>query len=91
MVTPVQATAESHDHHGRKITFTVDGERIATDKERLTPNEILVLAQIDPATHYLEKIDGRHHTSYQGHGDEPIRMHDGDRFVSLCTGPTPTS
>lgn len=91
MVLPAQTDVDRHDGPRRKITFTVDGERITTHDDRLTPNQILTLAQVDPASHYLVEIKGRHQTSYQGHGDEPIHVHDGDVFVSVSTGPTPTS
>lgn len=75
----------------RSITFTVDGEPVTTTEEHLTPNQILDLAGIDPATNYLVKVEGRHQESYQGHGDEPIRVHEHEVFVSVSTGPTPTS
>ena len=88
---PTQATAESRDRHDKKITFTVDTEPITTREEHLTPNQVLSLAEIDPATHYLVRVEGRRQTSYQGRGDEKIRLHDGDVFVSASTGPTPTS
>ena len=75
----------------RPITFTVDGEQVTTTTAELTPNQILQLAGIDPATHYLEQIDGRKHTSYAGKGDQPIHVHEREVFVSIPTGPTPTS
>lgn len=75
----------------RPITFTVDGEPVTTTEEYLTPNQILGLAGIDPAANYLVKVDGRHQESYQGRGDEQIRVHEHEVFVSVSTGPTPTS
>ncbi len=50
------------------ITFTVDGEPVQTTEHQLTPNQILGLAGIDPASHYLVQVMGRHQTSYQGQG-----------------------
>jgi hypothetical protein len=91
MTLPVQADADRHDGPRRKVTFTVDGERFTTREDRLTPNDILALAGLDPATHYLVEVKGRHQTSYEGRGDEKIRVHDGDVFVSVSTGPTPVS
>jgi hypothetical protein len=91
MAQPMQTDADRHGGHDRRITFTVDGEPITIRMERITPNEILTKAGIDPATHYLVEIKGRHQTSYQGRGDTEIRVHDGDKFVSVSTGPTPTS
>jgi hypothetical protein len=69
----------------------VDGEPITTSEDDLTPNQILELAGIDPSTHYLERIEGREHTSYQGKGDVPIHVHEREVFLSIPTGPTPTS
>lgn len=75
----------------RRIEFTVDGEPVTTTEDHLTPNQILRLAGIDPATSYLVKVDGRRQESYQGRGDEPIRVQEHEVFVSVSTGPTPTS
>jgi hypothetical protein len=75
----------------KRIEFTVDGEPVITTEEILTPDQILRLAGIDPATSYLVKVEGRHQESYQGRGDEPIRVHEHEVFVSVSTGPTPTS
>jgi hypothetical protein len=75
----------------RPITFTVDGEPIQTTEHRLTPNQILGLAGIDPASHYLVQVKGRQQVSYQGKGEEPITVHEHAVFVSVSTGPTPTS
>lgn len=76
---------------GRPITFTIDQEPVITTEEHLTPNQILGLAGIDPATSYLVQVRGREQVSYQGRGDEEIRVHEHEVFVSVSTGPTPTS
>ena len=76
---------------GRPITFTVDREPVTTTQERLTANQILDLAGIDAATNYLVQVKGREQVSYEGRGDEEIRVHDDEVFVSVSTGPTPTS
>lgn len=90
MTTATEAAAEP-GRPGRPITFTVDGEPVTTTKEDLTANQILDLAGIDPATSYLVKVSGREQESYQGRGDEEIRLHEHEVFVSVSTGPTPTS
>ncbi|MER6442187.1 hypothetical protein ABT275_38520 [Streptomyces sp. NPDC001185] len=81
-------TATAHTH---TVTLEVDNEPLPGVPQHTTPNEILRLDGIDPATHYLEQVQGRHHISYKGKGDEPITVHQGEKFVSLFTGPTPTS
>jgi hypothetical protein len=75
----------------RSITFTVDGEPVTTTVAELTPNDILRLAGIDPATNYLVRVKGREQESFQGRGNDPIRVHQHEVFVSVSTGPTPTS
>lgn len=74
-----------------QIHFTVDGEELETKERELSPHEILGLAGIDPATHYLVQIQGRHQIPYQDKPDEPIHMHEGLKFISVSTGPTPVS
>lgn len=75
----------------RSITFTVDGEPITTSVAELTPNDILRLAGIDPASNYLVRVRGREQESFHGRGNDPIRVHEHEVFVSVSTGPTPTS
>ncbi|WP_328493428.1 hypothetical protein OHS59_12190 [Streptomyces sp. NBC_00414] len=75
----------------KTVTITVDREPVSGVPRRTTPNEILRLAGIDPAGHYLVKITGRHQESFEGRGEEPITVHEHEKFVSLSTGPTPTS
>ena len=40
------------------ITFTVNGEPVETSEKELTVREILVLAKLDPETHYLVEKKG---------------------------------
>lgn len=78
--------------HVHEIHFTVDGEPYETRELELTPNEIIKrFADKDPATHYLVQIEGHRRISYQGKGDEPIKMQNGMKFQVISTGPTPVS
>lgn len=91
---PALHSADHHQHHGHhhEIHFTVDGEPFKTDQRELTPNEIIrEFGHQDPNTHYLVQIKGGEKISYQGKGDEPIKLHDGMRFQVISTGPTPVS
>lgn len=90
-MTTAREAADATDQPGRPITFTVDGEPVTTTAERLTANQILQLARIDPAANYLVQVRGRDQVSYQGRGDEEIHLHEHEVFVSVSTGPTPTS
>jgi hypothetical protein len=76
-----------------KVTFKfkVDDEPFTTHEHILTPTQILNIAGIDPATHYLKQIQGNHQVSYQDKPDEPIHMHENAIFVSVYTGQTPVS
>ena len=77
-------------HH--EIHFFVDGEPHETNQRQWTPNEIIKeFGEKDPATNYLVRIGGPHPISYQGKGDEPIEIHDGEKFQIVSTGPTPVS
>jgi hypothetical protein len=74
-----------------EIHFFVDGEPVETDRREMTPNEIISeFGKKDPATNYLVQI-GPPRISYQGKGDESIKLHEGERFQIISTGPTPVS
>jgi hypothetical protein len=90
MSTAPQESAEPHRNR-HPITITVDDESLTTTESEMSPNAILRLAGLDPSSHYLVKIDGRHQTSYQDRGDEPIHVHEHEVFVSVSTEPTPVS
>ncbi|MGH9400645.1 MAG: hypothetical protein ACRD2P_00890 [Terriglobia bacterium] len=78
--------------HHHEIHFCVDGEPQETDRREWTPNEIITeFGEKDPATNYLVRIEGDHRESYQGKGNEPITIHDGERFQIVSIGPTPVS
>ncbi len=90
-------TSKHHDHpgphHGHdQIHFFVDGEPHTTEEESWTPNEIIrKFAEKDPASNYLVQIHGHERTSYEGHGDKPIKLRNGIRFQVISTGPTQVS
>lgn len=85
---------ESTGHHQHDVHFEVDGEGfdIPRDEDKQTPNYIIrTYAGRDPESNYLVKITGKHPVSYEGKGDSPIKIHDGDKFQTVSTGPTPVS
>ena len=81
----------STTQHGVTFEYTVDGEEQTTHEHTLTPTQILSNAGIDPASHYLVELRGKHQVSYQGKPNEEIHMHEHQRFISVATGPTPVS
>lgn len=79
----------SHAEH--VVEVSVDGDPIKVPRET-TPNEIIGLVGLEPATHYLVLRLGRNEQrSFQGLGDERIVVHPHEAFITLSTGPTPTS
>jgi len=80
------------EHHHHEIHFSVDGEDHETCQREWTPNQIISeFGKKDPATNYLVAIHGTHKVSYQGKGDEEIKLHEGEAFQVVSTGPTPVS
>ena len=77
--------------HEHAIHFEVDGEQFATTEKTLTPTQILEMAGVDPSSHYLVEVKGRHQESFEGKPSEPIHMHERQKFITVSTGPTPVS
>ena len=89
---PPRDVGPATGHHPHVIRFWVDGEEYETHRHELTPNEIIrEFGKLDPATHYLVEIKGHHKRSFQGEGDRPIKIHEGERFQIISIGPTPVS
>jgi hypothetical protein len=87
----VHELREAEAHHC-EIHFTVDGEECETKKRALTANQIISeFGKKDPATSYLVENQGTHKVSYQGKGDQEIKLHDCENFQIVSTGPTPVS
>jgi hypothetical protein len=84
---------QHHEHpHPHLIHFTLDGEPYTTADPTMTPNQILRdFGHLDPLKYYLVQIEGNHKDSYLDRGNEPIRVHEHARFVSVRIGPTPVS
>jgi hypothetical protein len=74
------------------IEYTVDTEKQTTTEYRMTPDQILSKAEIDPATHWLEQLrDGAPPISYKDKGTVPISIREHERFISVASGPKPVS
>lgn len=75
-----------------EIQFTLDGEPEITHDHELTPNFIIrEFGKKDPASHYLVQLQGNHRESYEGKGEDPIKLHNNLRLQIISTGPTPVS
>lgn len=74
------------------VLIFVDGEEYEAPRRKMTPNEIITeAAGKDPASHYLVQITKEGRISYEGKGNEPIKLKKGMRFQVISTGPTPVS
>lgn len=83
------AKAPKQDPH--QIEFTVDGETVTTSEHELTPVQIMQLAGVDPESHYLKEIRGQQQISYKDTPNEPIHVHNNQRFITNSLEPTPVS
>lgn len=73
------------------ISIKIDGEDYLIEDRLQTPNELLILAGLDPTQHYLVEIKNKKQDSFQGRGDEKVPVQKNDTFVSVFTGATTVS
>jgi hypothetical protein len=75
-----------------KIHFSIDGDRYESTEKVVTVRQLLTeFAGVDPATHYLIEVKGRHQESFEGRLDKEIHLHEGQTFITAASGPTPVS
>ena len=91
MTTSTNNTPTQRGAHPHGVTIIVDGEPVTATGRELTANQILGLVGLDPSAYYLVELHGKQQDSYEGRGDEPIKIHENSRFMTLSTGSTPTS
>lgn len=75
----------------KEFLITIDGEEFQIEDRTETPNQLLALAGLTPADHYLIEVKNKKQVSFVGKGDEVIHIQKGDTFVSVFTGPTTVS
>ena len=73
------------------IHYTVADEPQTTTEHTLTPHQIMSNAGINPDENYLVEIRGRERVSFKDKPNEPIHMHEGQKFVVVFVGPVPVS
>lgn len=75
------------------IHFSVDGEEVTTPNHEMTPDQIIRdLGGKDPTQNYLVELHGKDkQESFKDRGEEPIHLHNNQRFIIISTGPTPVS
>jgi len=75
-----------------EMILNIDDEPYSVAKvHEMTPNQILVVANMDATTHYLVEIQGVHRTTYENKGNEPIKVHPNAKYSSVFTGATGVS
>ena len=70
----------------KTITIEIDGESYEVEEKTMTAAEILEVASLDPASHYLEEVKGRQQISYKGKPDAEIKVHNGSEFLTVPIG-----
>lgn len=78
------------DKNPHVTTFFVDNEVETTTEKSLTLKEILEKAKLDSANHYLIELRGDHQIEHKDLTEE-IKIHEGEKFISVFTGETPLS
>lgn len=80
------------DHDHDDIRFTVDGETFTSEARQLTPAQIMTMAEVDAATHYLIEIErGGKQESFRGKNETPLELERDEKFITASTEPTPVS
>jgi hypothetical protein len=65
------------------ITININGEDINVPDKETTANELIVLAGLDSADHYLMHIDVKTQVSYASKGGQNVPLQMGAKFVSV--------
>ncbi len=75
------------------IHFSLDGEEVTTTEHEMTPDQIIHdLGGKDPTQNYLVELRGKdQQESFKGRGEEPVHLHDNQRFIIVSLGSTPVS
>lgn len=68
------------------ITININGEDINIPDKETTANELLVLAGLNSADHFLMSIDAKTQVSYASKGGQNIPLQMGAKFVSVPIG-----
>jgi hypothetical protein len=71
--------------------YKVGDEGQETTEHVLTPWQIMKNAGINPDENYLVEIKGNKRDSYKDRPQEPIHMHENQRFITVFTGTVPVS
>ncbi len=73
------------------LEFTVNGVPVETAEANLTVAQILTLASLEAATHYLVEKRGEGREIEHRDQTEVVHVHQHSAFLAFFTGPTPVS
>ncbi len=72
----------SEDEHRRPVRFTIDGKPDEVADPEQTAASLLRLAGFDPAQYDIAEVrPGEPPKRFSG--DEPVRVHDGEEFITI--------
>ena len=72
-----------------EVTVLVDRHPVEVPRDT-TAGGVLAAAGLDPARRRLVLVQGKHQTQYPD-PSTPLKVHEGEVFVTISTGPTPVS
>jgi len=75
----------------KQISIEIDGEDFEVEEREMTVTELLALVGLDPADSYLIELHGEGKQDKHESGDEMIKLHNRQRFVSGDRAPAPVA
>ena len=81
----------SDEKKPKKITIEIDGEDFQVDDREMTVAELLDLVDLNPTDSYLIELHGHGEQERHEAGDEVLKLHKGQRFVSGDRAPAPVA
>ena len=78
------------DKHEPKTVTVFVGEQEVESPKKTPPRDLLVAAGLDPTKRRLVRVNGKHQEPFED-PDQPITVHEGERFITVSTGGTPVS
>jgi hypothetical protein len=75
----------------KQITIEIDGEDFQVEDREMTVAELLGLVDLDIADAYLIELHGEGRQEKHESGDETIKLHNRERFVTGDRAPAPVA
>jgi hypothetical protein len=75
----------------KQISIEIDGEDFEVEDREMTVAELLSLVDLNPEDSYLIELHGEGKQDKHENGDEEIKLHNRQRFVSGDRAPAPVA